>query len=317
MNYSMDNKIWRVGGPLFAYFGINFTVKLCFHLGLFYAQFKELNVNAAFNGILYSEQLNEKEQVYAVLIAGLAAVISIPIFYILMKKDYEYPVNRRHKEKNFDITLYVRNFDREMLPMFILIGVFATLGLSRLILMLPIDGILGDYTSIKETYEAGSVWIQIIMLGIVTPIAEELLFRGIVYNRLKIYYDVTIAGYISAIIFGVVHFNLLQGIYAFIMGIIFAYVYQKSNNICAPMVIHVAANLVAVLSSVSPVALWMEKHIIIKLVVAVIETGVFLQLISMLCKRLEKKAKESKKAEEDMIKEQEVSKQTHKIDFHI
>lgn len=304
MNYSMDNKIWRVGGPLFTYLGINFMMKLFFHLGLFYSKFKELNVNVAFNGVLYANELNQAEQVYAVLISGLSALVSIPIFIILMKRDYEYPVNRRHKERSFDIRLHAEKIDRQLIPMLIFIGIFATLGLSRLILMLPIDGILGDYSNVKASYEAGSIWIQIVMLGVVTPMAEELLFRGLVYKRLKIYYDVTIAAYISAIIFGVAHFNLVQGIYAFVMGIVFTFIYEKMENIYVPMIIHVAANLMAVFTSISPIALWMEKHGFIKFIIATIETIIFVQLVVRLYKKLDKK--------------NEVGKQeNHKIDFHI
>lgn len=316
MNYSMDNKIWRVGGPLFTYLGINFLVKLCFYIGLFYVQFKELNVNAAFNGVLYAKQLNENEKIYAVLISGLAALISIPIFIRLMKNDYEYPVNRRHKERTFDMGRYTRSFDKQMLPLLLFIGVFATLGLSRLILMIPLDGILGNYSNVKETYEAGNVWIQLIMLGIVTPVAEELLFRGLVYKRLQIYYDVTVAGYISSIIFGIVHFNLVQGIYAFIMGILFAYVYEKFNNIYASIIIHISANIAAIITSINPIGLWIEEYVLVKFVLALIETGVFIQLVVIMYKKLKKK-EEAKSQEIQELENSEATQTPHKIDFQI
>ncbi len=315
MNYSMDNKIWRVGGPLFAYFGINFMVKLFFHLGLFYAKFKELNVNAAFNGVLYANQLNEDKMVYSVLISGLSAMISIPILIMLMKKDYEYPVNRRHKERSFDIRLHARKMDMSMFLVLAFIGIFATLGLSRLILMLPIDGILGNYSEVKEAYEAGNVWIQLLMLGIVVPVSEELLFRGLVYKRLKLYYDVSIAAYISALIFGIAHFNLLQGLYAFIMGIVFSFVYEKLNSIYAPMIIHVVANLVAVLSSISPITEWIESHVLIKLIVAIIETGMFIQIFVMFYKKKDRKNKEEQMLQE--LRKHKTQEEIHKMDFHI
>lgn len=322
MNYSMDNKIWRVGGPLFAYLGINFMVELIVYLWIFYNKFKTLDVGAAFNGILYAQQVNETEQIYAVLISGVAAGISIPIFIKMMKNDYEYPVNRRHKERNFDAKRYVKGMNRPLLPILVLVGVFATLGLSRLMLMLPIDGILGDYSEVKETYEAGNVWLQFFVLGIIMPVAEELLFRGIVYSRLKLYYDVTIAAYIAAIVFGVAHFNLVQGLYAFVMGILFTYVYEKSDNILAPAIIHIAANLTSVLTSVNPLSAWIESHTFIKFVIGVIYTVIFIKMSLILYKKLEKNRQISDESEEEKLhkgsEETHYSNdENHKIDFHI
>ena len=88
------------------------------------------------------------------------------------------------------------------------------------------------------------------------------------------------------------------------MGIVFTFIYEKMENIYAPMIIHVAANLMAVFTSVSPIALWLEKHGFIKFIIAAIETIIFVQLVVRLYKKLDKK--------------KEVGKQeNHKIDFHI
>ena len=288
MNYSMDNKIWRVGGPLFAYLAINFAVQLAFSIGIFYMQFNEWNINAAFNGLLYAQELGEKQQLYSVAMSGVSALIAFPVFAVMLKKDYEYPVNRRRKERSFDLKRHFKGFDRTYVPMLALAGVFATIGLSRLMLMLPFDGILGDYSEVKAGYEAGSVWLQFLVLGILTPIVEEMLFRGLVYNRLKTYYEVSIAAYISALIFGIAHFNLIQGLYAFVMGIIFNLVYEKCRSIYAPVIMHVVANLTAVLTSVNPVSEWIEEHAWIRLPIALVWTAVFGLCVMSIYKKAEK-----------------------------
>ena len=65
---------------------------------------------------------------------------------------------------------------------------------------------------------------------IVAPLIEELLFRGIIYQRFKSAfayvvhsaglkkYPQIMAALFSAAIFGFLHGNLLQGIYAFLLG---------------------------------------------------------------------------------------------------
>ena len=117
MNYSNDNKIWRVGGPLLVYLGINFVVQLVFSIMIFYVQFNEWSIDAAFNGLLYAEQLNASAQMYTLAMTGASALISIPIFVWLMKKDYEYPVNKRHKERSFDCRVHAKKFDIKTIPL--------------------------------------------------------------------------------------------------------------------------------------------------------------------------------------------------------
>lgn len=316
MNYSMDNKIWRVGGPLFAYLAINFAVQMVFSIWIFYMQFNEWSIDAAFNGLLYAQQLGETEKIYSVAMSGVSAIIAIPVFAVLLKKDYEYPVNRRHKERRFVFKRHFKEFDKSYVPMLILAGVFATIGLSRLLLMLPFDGILGDYSEVKAAYEAGSVWIQFIVLGVLTPVVEEMLFRGLVYNRLKIYYDVTIAAYISALIFAIAHFNLIQGIYAFIMGIIFNLLYEKCRSIYAPVILHIATNLAAVITSVNPVSEWIEGHVWVRIPLALVWTAVFVLCVMYVYKKAEK-AEQNNTGSDKNDNEKSDKREISKIDFHI
>ncbi len=291
MNYNTESKVWRVGGPLFAYLGITYGVKLLYSVWIFYKQFKIWDINAAFSGILYAEEITKTSQSYTLIMSGVAMLITIPVLLWLMNKDYEYPVNRRHRERVFTWKKYRKGLDVGAVPAFVVLGVFATLGLSRVMLMLPIDGILGDYAAVQETYSMSSVWIQFIVLGILSPIVEELLFRGLVYNRLKIYYEASISAYISAIIFGVAHFNLVQGLYAFVMGIIFAFVYEKYKSVFAPMIVHLAANIVAIITGINPVSQFIDRYWIIRLLVGLGFTAVFVMAVLYLHKRSEQSEK--------------------------
>lgn len=51
-------------------------------------------------------------------------------------------------------------------------------------------------------------------------------------------------------IFGVFHWDLVQGIYSFFMGLILAYLMEKTNTVKAPVVFHFAANLAALVLAV-------------------------------------------------------------------
>ncbi|MBQ9699000.1 MAG: CPBP family intramembrane metalloprotease [Lachnospiraceae bacterium] len=279
MNYNTESKIWRVGGPLFVYLGIRYGVQLIYNLWIFYTEFNQWNIDAALNGLVYAENVVNTGKSYALEMCGVAAVLTIPVLLYLMKKDYEYPINPRRKEDTFVWKKYVSRVEIKWMPALIVTGICAAIGLSRLILMLPIDGILGDYSATLEAYGMSSFWIQLVVLGVVTPIVEELLFRGLVYKRLKIYYEASIAAYISAIIFAVAHFNLIQGIYAFIMGIIFAFIHEKYKTVLAPIVVHMAANVMSVLSGINPISQFIDKYWIIRLLIGLLFTSILVMSV--------------------------------------
>ena len=279
MNYERDNKIWRVLGPLFAFLGIRFLVETIFYVVLWNIKFKEINVSAAFNGILYMEEYGEYVTSFTLVMSMISLLVSIPIMYLLMKKDYEYPINPRRKERTFQLKAYLKKVDVKRLNIPIIVGATAAMGVGRFITMLPFDGILGNYKTVQENIGKSSVWMQLLVLGILTPVLEELLFRGVIYKRLKMYYEVTVAAYIAAIIFAIAHFNLIQGIYAFIVGIVLMYVYEKSGNLVAPIVMHGVANIVTVIMGVNPISRFIDSHIIVRILVSIAMIAVFVMAV--------------------------------------
>lgn len=48
---------------------------------------------------------------------------------------------------------------------------------------------------------------------------------------------------IQALAFGIIHGNLVQGTYAFFLGLVLGYVYQKYHNIWMCMLLHAVINL--------------------------------------------------------------------------
>ncbi|MBD7913542.1 CPBP family intramembrane metalloprotease [Clostridium sp. Sa3CUN1] len=94
----------------------------------------------------------------------------------------------------------------------------------------------------------GSIILSIITVGIVAPIAEEFLFRGVVYNTLNRKISVRWTIIIQAILFGVFHGNLIQGSYATLLGVIFGYVTYKTKSLWPAIIMHMTNNLVATMA---------------------------------------------------------------------
>lgn len=86
------------------------------------------------------------------------------------------------------------------------------------------------------------LWARMLCYEVVAPVSEELLFRQVIYKRLRQISPIWPAVIISAVLFGLYHGNLVQGIYAFIMGILLALVYEWTGSLFAPIVFHMVAN---------------------------------------------------------------------------
>ena len=89
--------------------------------------------------------------------------------------------------------------------------------------------------------------VTLISTGLIGPIIEELMFRGIIYNELKNKYSNMKAILITTIFFAVIHFNIIQIIYTFALGFILIFVYEKYKNIKAAIALHMASNITTTL----------------------------------------------------------------------
>lgn len=87
-----------------------------------------------------------------------------------------------------------------------------------------------------------------IALGIMAPLAEEVVFRG---GVLRVLLNATgsknhwIAIILSALVFGFIHFNLAQGIHAFLLGLVLGWMYYRTKSILPGLMLHWMNNTVA------------------------------------------------------------------------
>ena len=77
--------------------------------------------------------------------------------------------------------------------------------------------------------------------------------------------------YITALMFGIYHFNLVQGLYTFVLSLLLTYVLEKYNTIIAPMVVHIVANGMAVVTNYSSISDTINSHWYLKILFMIIE----------------------------------------------
>ena len=95
---------------------------------------------------------------------------------------------------------------------------------------------------LESVLSNSSIWATIIFAGILSPIIEEVLFRGVMLNKLRTYGD-KIAIITTALLFGLFHENFSQFFYAVGLGMIFAYVTLKTGTIKYSIGLHIMINM--------------------------------------------------------------------------
>lgn len=123
------------------------------------------------------------------------------------------------------------------------------LGINILIAYYRLSEMSERYQQVAAGQYSVALPVGLVVFGILTPFTEELLFRGVLYNRMKKYFPQTLAVLLSALVFGCYHGNPVQMIYAFIMGLAMALVYEVYGLLEAPVLFHCTANFLVYLIS--------------------------------------------------------------------
>lgn len=105
--------------------------------------------------------------------------------------------------------------------------------------------------------------IQLLLMAVMPAVVEEFLFRGIFREPYR-KRSILGAACMSGLIFGIIHMNVNQCAYAFVMGVAFSLLVEVSGSILCPMVAHFAVNansvlMLATASQAEGTAAYMEQ----------------------------------------------------------
>jgi membrane protease YdiL (CAAX protease family) len=89
--------------------------------------------------------------------------------------------------------------------------------------------------------------LNLLLAGVLAPLVEETLFRGIVFQSLRTYCGKWTAIVISAAIFSGLHLQLYGFFTRFVLGIALAYLYDKYKSLYPSVTLHALNNIVATL----------------------------------------------------------------------
>ena len=179
------------------------------------------------NTNFYKYDLNNYLNSKALVISILIFIIYGSIFYLVYRKYI-----KKSKFKFNDIIKIV-----------MLAFIIATFYNSFIFLINNVVHISDNYSS-----SGVPIIIQIISSGLIGPIIEELLFRGIIYNKLKEISTINKAKIYTSLLFASMHLpNVATVIYTFFLSLIFIYLYDKYKTLKASIIFHMVINITSII----------------------------------------------------------------------
>lgn len=252
---SYGSRVWYIWGPIVIKWVIGIGVSMI-AMGVLTMMYVMADQDAAMTAMQNEEQMMElygkimeKYIGFTAMIEAVGAAITIPIMWYFFHKD-------RVKERMMGI------IPNKKAPVWkyaagMLMAAALSMGLNNLIIIGNLSVISESYESTMEAFYSAPVLVQILSLAILVPISEELVFRGLLFKRLREKGTFMQAALYSAVVFGLLHGNLVQIIYGFILGMMLCYLYEKYGSVKAPIAAHIVMNLLSVTATELGLADWM------------------------------------------------------------
>lgn len=180
----------------------------------------------------------------AILLTGLTGLVAMLPCLWFYRRD-------RAARKIGGLVVSQKLWRLRMPEMFLLLGMGAAFSQFANMLIGVLQSVL-DYQeyqdSMDQMMEGKQMWFLILCMGIIAPLAEEIVFRWLIYLRLRDYMRMGAAAVISGLIFGIYHGNLVQAVYAGLLGMVFAYFLDISGCLWSSVLLHMGANIWSLVS---------------------------------------------------------------------
>lgn len=247
-----EQKRINLGGvilPFFVYFIVSYVAQFLCTMIVAMSHVGELLQTAPMNSAMNNDELL---QAYAEITVALMELIEPYQVHILggtaicvMLVTYFAFYQRDRKKEAF---LGILPDSNRPLNFFwaAIFGFSLCLGTNCLNIMMTLAFDNTAYMDASAAVYAAAFPIQVLVLGFITPVSEELMFRGVIFKRLREKYNFKFAMVMSSLVFAVTHGSVVQVYYTLILGMFLCYIYEKYQTIKAPIIVHITANMLSV-----------------------------------------------------------------------
>lgn len=238
--------IWFMFLPILVVIGIQYAVIIGDLAILFMKNIlstKEVAKDASIEFIMNSDFKQPMNQAYMTLVQYLLYILVFGLWYYKA-------FCKNNKQVNLNNIKELATYTKERLlclkTVFLVVaGYFAQLFVDGVLTLVEpyFKNQFANYGKMVDSITGvGSSWVMLFAVIVVAPIGEELLFRGVIQHYGLKNFAPVLAITLQGLIFGLYHGNIIQGIYAFVMGIVLGLVAHKLGSIIYPMILHISVN---------------------------------------------------------------------------
>lgn len=193
----------------------------------------------AIGTILFSGSVTNVDVAYSTTASNFYTFVGIicALLYLFIS------AKKRGSKVSEDITFSLSDVNWKYIGLMFAFGFCASMFISSVYTLLP-DSIMARYDSYTlDPYHTYDVALLMISLVLLDPIAEEIVFRGYMLNRLLPQLGEKVAIWIVTIIFALCHLSLFWIIYGIAFGWILAKISIRHDNIMYSIALHIGFNL--------------------------------------------------------------------------
>ena len=123
----------------------------------------------------------------------------------------------------------------------------ASIAMNNLISMTTLKQTSSGYQAVENAFYSSTLLWEMLILCLFVPVVEEILYRQMVYEAVAEWLGDLFAIVLSALLFALFHGNIVQFLYALILGICLGLVRANFSSVLVPILGHISANLISIL----------------------------------------------------------------------
>ncbi len=170
---------------------------------------------------------------YIVHLSAASAVMTIVIFVLIFAL--------RRKKVTHEIELKkIPPISCILMPVF---GAAVNVIMAYILALIPFpESWMNEYNAVISEIAVPNNLISVIFTVLLAPISEEITMRGLVHTRIRRILPTFAAMIISSSVFGMIHGVKIQIIYAVLLGLLLAWIFEKSASLLTSILFHIGFN---------------------------------------------------------------------------
>ena len=196
--------------------------------------------------------LAKYSDVFSLISALLTILLSVAVYRIIALRFVKWQMPKPSMKTYFSL----KKFDKKLIWKLLLLAFFFyhfVLGFLNVVGLLAPD-LMESYNEAAQSVDTGksafSLIVSFLALVVAAPLTEELIYRNMAVANMRSRLPAVWAVLISSLIFGIFHGNFVWMLYAGGIGVLFGFLYVKSESIYVSLIVHTGFNLIGYIYSV-------------------------------------------------------------------